>query len=63
MVVSVPLCHGILFFPVVDRGSSAHSRRWRLVLAAGCRSVPTATASTDAAPVADPAHVGRRRYS
>ncbi|KQJ86009.1 hypothetical protein BRADI_4g02836v3 [Brachypodium distachyon] len=62
MVVSAPLCQGVLPFPVTAaaRDSSAGSRRGRLCIAAGCRSGP-ATAPTNAAPVADAAPVSRRR--
>ena len=63
MVLSAPLCHGVLPFPVAVRASSACSGTRRLVLAAGRRSGSTAFAATDAALLADPARVGRRRYS
>uniref|UniRef100_A0ACD5XM65 Uncharacterized protein n=1 Tax=Avena sativa TaxID=4498 RepID=A0ACD5XM65_AVESA len=61
MVVSAPLCNGVLPFPAATRCSSARSGRRRLVLATVCRSGHTVAAATDAALLADAARVSRRR--
>jgi hypothetical protein len=63
MVISAPPCHDVLPFPAAAKGSSARSRRRRLVLAPDYRYGPAAAAATDAALLADAARVGTRRYS